>query len=148
MSAVAPCGELHICLALFKYAYHGKVAVNTADGFGDDRTTLIAYQEKLDPSALQFCHNLRCTVTAPLFRAGACQIDIGGRDEPFRQEFLHRLEKCHHRAFGIGRASAPYFSFCDISGKRCMNPFTFRRHHILVAHEQDRFLRAFSFPVK
>ena len=35
-----------------------------------------------------------------------------------------------------------------ISGKRFMNPFTLRRHYVLVAHEQDRFLRAFSFPVK
>ena len=115
MTAVAPCGELHICLALFKYAYHGKIAMNAADGFGDDRTALIAYQEQLDPSALQLRNNLRRTVTAPLFRAGACQVDIGGRNEPFRQEFLHRLEKCHDRGLGIGCASAPYFSFCDIS---------------------------------
>ena len=66
MSAIAPCGELHICLALFKYAYHCKIAVNAADGFGDDRTALIAYQEQLDPSALQFCHNLRCTADSQL----------------------------------------------------------------------------------
>ena len=89
--------------------------MNAADGFGDDRTALIAYQEQLDPSALQLRNNLRRTVTAPLFRAGACQVDIGGRNEPFRQEFLHRLEKCHYRGLGIGCASAPYFSFCDIS---------------------------------
>ena len=148
MSAVAPCGELHIGLALFKYAYHCKIAMNAADGFGDDCTALITYQEKFDPSALQLRNDLRCTVTAPLFRTGTCQIDIGGRNEPFRQELLHRLEKSHYRGLGIGCASAPYFSFCDISGKRCMNPFTFRRHHILMAHEQDRFFRAFSLPIK
>ena len=148
MAAVAPCGKFHIRLAFFKYSHHGKITVDSTDGLRDDTTALITYQEKFDPSALQLRNDLRCTVTAPLFRAGACQIDIGGRDEPFRQEFFHRLEKCHYRGFGIGCASAPYFSFCDISGKRCMNPFTFRRHHILVAHEQDRFLRAFSLPVK
>ena len=68
MTTVAPCGELHICLALFKYAYHCKIAVDSADGFGDDRTALIAYQEQLDSSALQLRYDLRCTVPTPLFR--------------------------------------------------------------------------------
>ena len=58
------------------------------------------------------------------------------------------LEKGHHRAFGIGRTSPPYLSFRNISGKRCMDPLTLRRHYVLMAHEQDRLLRAFSLPVK
>ena len=113
-----------------------------------DTTALITYQEQFNPPALQLRYDLRCTVPTPLFRTGTCQIDISGWYEALCQQFFHCLEKCHHRAFGIGRASPPYLSFRNISGKRCMGPLTLRRHYVLMAHEQDRLLRAFSLPVK
>ena len=148
MAAVAPCGKFHIRLAFFKYSHHGKITVDSTDGLRDDTTALITYQEQFNPPALQLRYDLRCTVPTPLFRTGTCQIDISGWYEALCQQFFHCLEKCHHRAFGIGRASPPYLSFRNISGKRCMGPLTLRRHYVLMAHEQDRLLRAFSLPVK
>ena len=111
----------------------------------DDTTALITYQEQLNPSALQFRYNLRCTVTAPLFRAGACQIDIGGWDEALANRFFHRLEKMPSQSIWYRTRLGPIPSFRNISGKRCMDPLTLRRHYVLMAHEQDRLLRAFSF---
>lgn len=147
MAAVAPCGKFHIRLAFFKYSHHGKITVDSTDGLRDDTTALITYQEQFNPPALQLRYDLRCTVPTPLFRTGTCQIDISGGTKPSANN-SSTAWKMPSQSIWYRTRLAPIPFLLQYLRKRCMDPLTLRRHYVLMAHEQDRLLRAFSLPVK
>ena len=148
MAAAGSGGEPHVCLALFKHAHHGKVAVNAADGFRNNAAALITDQIRFHAASFEFCHQFGTAFPAPFLRTGGGQVHVLFRNIPFRQQFFHCLEESHHGALRIRRSPAPDLAVFNVPGKRFMFPGTLRGHHVLVAHQYQRTVVFLSLPVK
>lgn len=148
VAAGAAGGELNVCLALFKYAHHGEVAGNTADGLPDDAAALVTQQKQLYAPALQLRHQLGRAVAAPLLRAGGGQVHILLRGYPLGKQLLHRLKEGHDAALGVAGAPAIDLAIGNVPGEGGVVPLALRRNHVLVAHEQNGLVVVFALPVK
>ena len=147
VSSITSCSKLHVGFALLKDTHHCKVSMNSSNGFRNDGSTLVTQKEQPDSSSLQFLYKLWCSVSCPFFGTGGCQIHIRRRHKAFRKQFFHCLQKSHYRTLCIRRASSPYLTICNISGKRSMNPLSLCRNDILMTHQKDRLFGRFSLPV-
>ena len=148
MAAGASGGKFHVRLALFKNAYHGKIALDAADGIGDDRAAFVADHIEADAAPLQFLHDAGSAGAAPLLRAGGCKIYVTLRLIALSQKFLRRLKEGHERGLGVRRAAPPDLALSQIAGEGLMEPGPLRGNHVLMAQKQDGITAVLALPIK
>ena len=146
MAAFGNGRKADIRLSLFENADHGKIAGDPGDGLPDDTAAFIADQPGGNAPSFQLGNKFRAAVAAPFLCTGGGKIHVVLRYIPFPQQFFRSLEESHDGTFCIGSAPSPDFSVGNIAGEGRMNPFTFRRNHVLMAHQDQRTRVGFPLP--